>query len=120
MDTTQEHLDIEDGNFKGLWNINPFAAKGADMWQRMDEIINAYTKLHPVEMELQVRANAVRVKTQLNDLGTTESKSIRYGASIPTGLMLKLQTIYPEVFTERNLFNQFLKRYKGLRVCQKV
>lgn len=115
-----EHLDIQDGQFKGLWNINPENAKGSDMWARMEDIISSYTKVHPLEMELQVRANAERMKTQLNDFGSNASKNIRWGASLPIGLMLKLQAVYPEVFEEPKLFNLFLKKYKGFRVCNKV
>ncbi len=116
----EEHWKLRDGNFEGLYKINPEYAKGVDMWAKLDEIINAYVNLHPIEMELQVRANAERIKTQFNDYGSNASKNIRFGASIPAGLMFMINQVYPEVFTDNKLFHKFLKRYKGFRVSKTI
>lgn len=114
----EEHWNVENGNFKGLWSVNAEAAKGADIWQRIDEIVAAYTKLHPMEMELTVRENQAIRNSRLNEWAATPGKGLRWGASIPAGLMFKIQTIYPEVFSNKTLFHRFLKKYKGLTTCQ--
>jgi len=113
----EEHLHIEDGKFKGLWNINPENARG-DYWTRVQEIIEAYTKLHPIEMELQVRANAKQSAIHNSNHGFSKEKTLQWGVSMPIGLMLKLQAVAPEIFENRNLFAAFKRKYKGLCVCK--
>lgn len=115
-----EHWNIKNGDLAGLWAVNPEAAKGADMWQRIDEIIMAYVKLHPLEIELLVRCNREDVKLKANDYGSTKSKQLRWSASLPAGLMFKIQQIYPEVFTDKNIYHKFLKKHPGFLVCKTV
>ncbi len=116
----EEHLDIKDGNFNGLWAIKGEYATGADMWEKITNIIEAYAKLHPLEMELQVRANAKRTTEQLNQYGSNHTKNIRLGLSMPVGLMFSIQSVYPEVFENDKLLTKFMKKFKGLRICQTV
>lgn len=115
-----EHLDIQDGVFKGLWAIKGQHATGADMWDKIADIISAYTKLHPIEMELQVRTNALRQSEQLNDFGSNKARNIRWGLSMPVGLLFSIQSVYPEVFENERLLNKFMKKFKGLRICKTV
>lgn len=116
-----EHHKVDDkGKLKGLFVIDPTKTQSSDMWGKIDEIVGAYASLHKLEVELLVRQNAEKTKTQLNKYGATKNKDIRWGASIPAALLFRLQMVYPEVFTEKNLFNKFLRRYKGFRVCNTV
>ena len=116
----EEHLNIQDGVFKGLWAVKGEYATGADMWDKIENIISAYAKLHPIEMELQVRSNIERTKEQLNDYGSNRNKNIRYGLSMPVGLMFSIQRIYPEIFEDQKLLTHFMKKFKGLRICKTV
>lgn len=115
-----EHWDIKNGDFAGLWSIDPTLAKGADMWAKIEEIITSYTKLHPLEIELQVRANQERSSSLLTETGANSTGTMRIGMSIPAGLMFKIQQVYPEVFSNKDLFHKFLRKYKGFTICSRV
>ncbi len=117
----EEHWKLDkQGEIEGVFVVDPTKAKGADLWQKIDEVIVAYTQLHPVEMEAQVRSNVLRMKEQLNEFGSTKDKSLRWGASIPTALLFRLQILEPELFENKRLFNTFLKKYKGFAVCKRI
>jgi hypothetical protein len=120
MNTETEHWDMKNGDLAGVWAINPLEAKGADMWQIVEEIVMAYVKLHPLEVEFVVRSNKQEVETKANDFGSTENESLRWSASLPAGLMFKIQQVYPEIFTDKTLYHKFLKKHPGFLVCKTI
>lgn len=120
MDLYEHHKVDDKGVLKGVYVIDTTKTQSSDMWGKIDEVVGAYASLHKIEVELLIRQNAEKVKAQMNQYGSNKDKSMRWGASIPAALLFRLQMIFPEVFTDRNLFNKFLKRYKGFRVCNKV
>jgi hypothetical protein len=120
MNFDNEHWVIDNQvGFKGLWTIDGKNTGASDMWDRIEQIIAAYTKVHPLEMELLVRENAEISKSRINDTASSKA-GIRWGLSIPHGLLFEIQTLYPELFLNKNLFHKFLKKYKGLRICKNV
>ena len=120
MDITSEHWNVKNGELKGLWTVNTDAIKGDDLWSKLDAVIYAYTKLHPMEMEAVVRQNGWEVQTRMNEHGSTKNKSLRYSLSMPVALMFKCEAIEPNIFNNKKLLHGFMKRYKGLRVCESV
>lgn len=117
-----EHWRLNNkGQLAGVWHINAEKAEGVDIWQKIDRVINEYTKIHPNEMRMLVLENKFISDTRKNDYASSGGTAkLRWGASIPPGLFFKLQIIEPTLFENRRLFNRFLKRYKGLRICKKV
>lgn len=122
--TSKEHWNLQDGKLLGVYSVDPTKAQGVDIWQKFDEVIAAYTRLHPTEMELHIREVAAIRKNRLNEFASNKDHSMRWGCSIPAALMFKLELVEPELFANtprgKRIFNQFLRKYKGFRVCNIV
>lgn len=99
-------------------DINAKNAHGDNVWTKVEMVIQAYARVHPQEIKDTVSDNARRVAMMKNDFGS--GNKLRFGVSIPHGLLFKLQNVEPKLFTDKKLMNEFMKRYKGFRVCQKV
>ena len=119
----QQHWNKDkSGELLGIWDINAYAANGADIWDKIDEVIREYAKVHTMEMEILIRENANISNSRKNDLAMSGKNDIRlrWGASIPPGLLFKLEQIEPMLFSNKKLFHKFLKKYKGFRICKTV
>jgi len=116
----QEHWKLkQDGQIAGVWGLDLSKATG-DRWDRIDQVIQEWTKIHPLEMAEHLRLVHEINKSMKNDLGSTDSKSLRYGVEIPTGLGIQLNLLDPDLFTNKTLLHKFMKRYKGFTVCTRV
>lgn len=122
MKHEEQHLDIDkEGNLKGLWNIDVKKVTGGSIWDKIQTVVEAYAKIHSLEIEITIRENAKLTDTRKNDLASTEGGSrLRWGVNIPAGLLFKLELVEPELFTDKKLYHKFLKKYKGFRVCKTV
>lgn len=118
-----EHIKYKkDGDIEGLYIIDVEKAKniGKDQWDRYDQVIKAYIDLHPMEMKAQILSNRERRQEQLNKYGSTESKALRHGISIPAGLLMSLQGIEPRLLQDKKLLHKFMRRYPAFTVCDAV
>lgn len=116
----EEHIKYDKkGNINGIWDINVEKATG-DYWQKVDQIIRAYTEVHKGEMYMLTYENKQLRESRLNKYGSNKSKDLRWGAAIPPGLFFKLQQFDPMLFENKKLFHIFLRKYKGLAICKKV
>jgi len=122
MKHEEEHLDVDQqGNLKGLWDIDVKKVTGGDLWDKVQNLVEAYAKVHSMEVEIIIRENAELTETRKNALASTEGGSrLRWGGNLPVGLMFKLELLEPELFTNKKLYHKFLKKYKGFRVCKTV
>ena len=119
----KEHWNIDKkGDLLGIWDINAYAASGADLWDKIDYVIKEYAKVHRLELEIVIRENAAISKSRQNDLAMSHKGGLRlrWGASIPPGLLFKLEQIEPMLFSNKKLFHKFLKKYKGFRICKTI
>ncbi len=98
--------------------IKPELNRG--MWDTIEGLIQDYTKLHPEEMRLFMKANAHARDTRLNQFGSSQSKSIRWGMSMPAGLDVLIKKYYPEVLSTKKTYLQFMRKFPGFRVCEIV
>lgn len=105
------------GNF-GLMDIDVTNVYGNNTWSKIQMVIEAYTKVHPEEIKEIVLDNATIANTRNNDFG--KSGKLRYSIRIPAGLLFKLEQVEPQLFANKKMLNQFMEKYKGFRVCQKV
>lgn len=116
-----EHMrNNADGSFAGLYSLDPEKADGKTFWEKVDSVIRAYAELHPKEMELQVLQNKILSETRTNELASSEGGTLRWGMSIPPTLYLKLNQVAPEIFEEKQIYLEFLNKYKGFRICKKI
>jgi hypothetical protein len=114
----EEHWRSDrEGNF-GLMDIDVSNSYGTNTWNKIEMVIQAYTKVHPQEIKEIVMDNAMIAQTLKNEYG--KSKKLRYSVRIPAGLLFKLEQVEPKLFANKNMLNQFMNKYKGFRVCQKV
>lgn len=90
------------------------------VWERIDEVIRDYSEIHPNEMRMLVLENRMISEERKNGFASTGNKSMRWGASVPPGLMFKLETVEPRLFADKHLFHAFLRKYKGFRICKVV
>jgi len=120
MDLNTEHLRFNNGGLAGLYRLDTSKVTGIDLWAKLDMVINEYVKIHPNEMKMLVYENKAIGNSRMNSLASNKNKTVRWGASLPPALMFKLEEVEPMLFSSKKLFNSFLKRYKGLRICQSV
>lgn len=116
----EHHLYNPDGSLRGLYVVKEGTTHKLSIWDRIEEAIQDYAKIHPNEMQLQVIQNSYVRAGARNDFSAAKEKSLRWGASLPVGLMFRLQAIDPELFEDPLKFTKFIKRYKGLATCRKV
>lgn len=116
-----EHLRYDKmGGLAGLYRLDPSKAEGIDVWAKIDDVIRAYTKIHPNEMQMLVMENQYISKTRRTESASSKSKSLRWGASIPPALLFNLEVVEPNLFFDKKLFHKFLRKYKGFRICKTV
>lgn len=118
-----EHLNLDkQGKILGLWDFDAKNAKGVDLWDKIQSVVETYAKIHSMEIEIMVRQNAEITQTRKNALSITEEggNRIRWGCNLPHGLMFKLEQLEPMLFSDKKLYHKFLKKYKGFRVCETV
>jgi hypothetical protein len=115
---TEEHWRSDrEGNF-GLMDIDVTNAYGNNTWKKIEMVIQAYSKVHPEEIKEIVHDNAYIAQTQKNEFA--KAGKMRYSVRIPAGLLFKLEQVEPKLFANKKMLNQFMEKYKGFRVCQKV
>lgn len=115
---TEEHWRVSnEGNF-GLLDINTKKVYGDNLWTKVEMVIQAYAKVHPQEIREQIEQNSQIVNTRKNDFAV--KGKLRWGLSMPVGLLFKIEQVEPNMFSNKKLMNEFMKRYKGFRVCQRV
>lgn len=98
--------------------IKPELNRG--MWDTIEGVVQDYTRLHPEEMRLFMAANKHARDTRLNQFGSSQSKSVRWGMSMPTGLDVLIKKYYPEVLSTKKTYTQFMRKFPGFRVCEVV
>lgn len=91
-----------------------------DKWDKIEELIKDYAKLNPDEMVRQLEAIKYARRVQMNDTASSKAKSLRWGISLPAGLLLLIKKFYPEVFTERREMRKFMRKFRGFTICQKI
>lgn len=105
------------GNF-GLMDVDVTNAYGNNVWNKIEMVIQAYAKVHPTEMKDQIEMNAMLQATRKNEFA--QGKKLRWGVSIPAGLLFKLEQVEPNLFKSKKMLNMFMQKYKGFRVCKVV
>lgn len=119
MNQNEHHRLNKDGKAGfGIMDINTKKAYGDNVWTKVEMVVQAYAQVHPQEVKEIVLQNAQLTATRKNEYAS--NGKIRWGASLPVGLMMKLEQVEPKLFSDKKLFNQFMNKYKGFRVCQKV
>ena len=120
---SEEHLVFDkDGKMAGLWDIDSYSVNGVDLWDKLDQIVGAYVKVHPIEMEILVRENKAISQSRMDNHQIVKKggSMLRWGASLPPALMFKLEQVEPMLFSNKKLFHKFLNKYKGFRICKSV
>ena len=116
----EEHWKLDDnGNFEGLYLVDPSLATGVDLWEKLENVIKEYAKLHPDEMRLHLLETA-QIRLEAKNEKAEAKEGLRWGCSIPPGLYFRIQTLEPLIFNDKDYFHTFLKKYPGFRICQKV
>lgn len=118
----QEHLVLENGTNRivGLYALDVEKLDGVDSWAAVDQAIKEYSIIHPNEIELKIRENAIIRKGNYNKFGSGKSKTFRHGVSLPPGLFFKLQRVMPDLFDNPKKLHHFMKTYKGFLTCDTV
>ncbi len=116
----KEHWNVDNGDFKGLWAINPEMAQGADIWQKIDEIVIAYSKLNPGEVFLTILENKAESARLMHETGKTKGGTMRYGAAWPLGLWVKIKQLAPDLFLNKKNFHKLLRKYPGFTIAKKI
>jgi hypothetical protein len=121
LENDQEHVVLgQDGDVSGLYNLNPLAITGGSLWDKVKVLVEEYTRLHPQEMQLHIMETKAISESRRNATASSKDKSIRWGCSIPVGLMFKLEVLAPDLFSDKKNYYGFLKRYPGFRICKSV
>ena len=94
--------------------------ENSNSWTAIDQAIKEYTVINPNEIQLQMVSNAQKRHDNLTEWGSGKTKAMRQGVSIPVALLFKLERIMPDLFKDRKLTREFMKRYKGFRTCETV
>jgi len=89
-----------------------------DKWNTVSQLIQDYTKTHPDQMREFVRTMRVVRATRLNKFGSSKSKSVRWGLSIPVGLDLLIRKYFPDLLTTKKNLHTFMKKFPGFRVSE--
>lgn len=125
-DSRYEHLDFDkEGELKGLWHLDPSKAKGVgthDYWGKLEEIIEAYTKIHPTEIVDALAHCAQKREMSYNDYGLNvedKNSTMRLGMALPNGLLIQIMTFDPEFLAPGGKLNQFRKRFPGFNTSRK-
>lgn len=108
-----EHWRIKNNSF-GLFAVNHKASG----WDKLDQIIDNYYKVHRLELKEIEKENKTTLATRKNKFGS--ASKIRMVASIPVGLMRILEKCEPDLFKDKKKFHVFIKRYKKFKVCQEI
>jgi hypothetical protein len=116
-----EHWKLDKtGQIAGVWGLDlSKMGRASDDWDRIDQVITEWAKIHPLEMAEHIRLVHELNSMQDNDLGSGK-EGLRYGAEVPTGLGIQLQLVLPDLFTNKALLHKFMKRYKGFTVATRV
>lgn len=120
MDTDTEHIIYKDRKFHGLRFVDTDKITGLDIWSKVDQVMKEYTELHPNEVWLHLQTLKGIRDSRFNDTGSTRSKSLRWGLSLPMGMAFKIQALEPDFFERKDRVHKFMKRYKGFRACKNV
>ena len=96
--------------------IKPELNRG--MWDTIEGLIQDYTRVHPEEMKLFMKANIYNRQTRKNAFASTTNKSLRWGMSMPVGLDILIRRWYPEVFNTKKSYHTFMRKFPGFRVCE--
>jgi hypothetical protein len=88
-----------------------------DYWSQVEELVQDYTKVHPMEMEIVVRQNEQKKAGAFTKWGEAKGDSrseIKLGLSMPLMLMALLESYDPEILTDHKKSHLFRQKYKGL------
>jgi len=112
-----EHIKQLNGEIQGVYHVDTDNISGS-LWEMIDKVIESYSKINPEEIKAYVAQNQKIKNSRLTAFASSKENTLRFGASLPVALMFKLEKIEPELFTDKKLFNQFIKRYKGFTICK--
>jgi hypothetical protein len=108
-----EHWRTRNNRF-GLYTIDHRAIG----WDKIDQIISNYYKVHKVELEQQEKENKQTLATRRNRFSS--NGKMRLAASLPVGLLRVLEKCEPNLFKDKKLFHSFIKKFNKFKVCQEV
>jgi len=116
MSGLTEHLKFSENKVDMLKVLtNKFVSQ--EYWARVEEIVQDYTRVHPIEMEITVRQNRLKQIGAFTKWGESKEKGgseIRLGMSMPLLLIKTLEEFDPEILTNPRKKQKFGQRYKGL------
>lgn len=116
----EEHWKLNnDGSLAGVYGLDLTKVSGS-IWGPtglLTQVIENWTRLHPVEMATHLRDVHNVSLDQKNKFASAKS-GLRYGCSVPSGLGMMLEIVEPELFKNKRLLHKFMKEYPGFRVAQ--
>jgi len=117
----REHIVSVGGNVLGYNSIDINSAhQGFDLWDGVDAVIRAYTKINPSEVALVLADNKLQRQQAASSTGSNKSGTMRSTISLPFGLMLKLDELEPTLLTDKRTLYEFMRRYEGFRTCRVI
>ena len=118
----EEHWKLNtNGSLAGVYALDLKQGKGST-WAHggiLDQVVENWTKLHPVEMAQHLIEVAEVSAEQKNKFASSKT-GLRYGCSVPVGLGLQLELVEPDLFSNRQLLHKFMRKFPGFRVAQVV
>ena len=112
------------GDLQGLWTIDGKKARGefgdARFWEGVERIVTLYKEINPADFQAAVDHNAATKLDNINEFGSNKSKSFRQALQLPHGLYVALIDYEPRMFREKKKREEFMKRFEGLRSCNKI
>ncbi len=91
-----------------------------DMWTVVDGLIADYTRVHPEEVKEIIETAKEHRANLRNTTAASEGGSLRHALVLPVGLNFLLKKSFPEIFREKKVLREFMKRYPGFRIPEKL
>lgn len=128
QDSRYEHLDVaEDGRVKGYYKVDASEARGIgthDYWGRIEQIIQEYTRLHPIEITDCLKHASMSRDAAYNAYGLNiedKQSTMRNGIAIPNGLIIAIMTFDPEFLENKGQkLNEFRRRFPGFNTSKRI
>ncbi len=127
-DPRYEHLRFnkKTGSLEGLYKLDVSKARGIGShgyFDMIEEIIEAYTKLHPEEIKDALAYCREKREANYNDFGLNKedtNSELRLGIGIPNGLLIKLMEFDQEFLNDPVKLTKFRKRFPGFNTAKKI
>ena len=120
----ESHVYNKHGHLEGLYTIDGNKARqefgDRRFWQGLDEVIRLYREINPSEMAAADYDNIDRKLNNKKATGASEKGAFREAINIPYGLYLVLIDYEPQLFRDKKMRTNFMKRYPSLRSVEVV